>query len=96
MQTAGATAGGGGNQQGGQQTPVTPGDMMNQADQIAQQLLNMPYEQRKSELLKIKKSDETLHALVKSKMESQRQQTDSVGGQQLRAQQQQQGPPQAA
>jgi hypothetical protein len=53
-------------------TAMTPQQMMLQADQIAQQLLQMPYEMRKSEMLKLKQSDEALHALVKSKMEQQR------------------------
>jgi hypothetical protein len=61
MQAAGATGPGQGGA-GGQQAAVTPGDIMSQADQIAQQLLAMPESQRRSELLKIKKSDETLHA----------------------------------
>jgi hypothetical protein len=51
----------------------TPQQMMLQAEQIAQQLLQMPYEMRKSEMLKLKQSDEALHALVKSKMEKARQ-----------------------
>ena len=59
---------------------VTPDDMMLQAEQMAQQLLGMPYEMRKSELLKIKKSNETLHALIISKMESIRQQAKTEGG----------------
>jgi len=62
---------------------VTPEDMMVQAEQIAQQLLGMPYELRKSELLKIKKSNETLHALIISKMQTFRQQARTVGGNQL-------------
>lgn len=62
---------------------ITPQDMLNQAEQIAYQLLQMPYEQRKSYMLQIKKSDEALHALVKSKMESIRQQAQTIGGYQL-------------
>jgi hypothetical protein len=85
MQAAGAT-GPGQAGAGGQQAAVTPGDIMSQADQIAQQLLAMPESQRRSELLKIKKSDETLHALVKSKMEGQRTQAEAQGRQQLQAQ----------
>lgn len=74
----------------GQQNPVTPDDLMAQADQVAQQLLAMPYEQRRTEMLRIKKSNPTLHALVKSKMEGQRSQNRSVGGQQIQQQNQQQ------
>jgi hypothetical protein len=67
----GAPMGGGGMGAGG--TSSTPQQMMLQAEQIAQQLLQMPYEMRKSEMLKLKQSDEALHALVKSKMEKARQ-----------------------
>ena len=62
---------------------VTPEDLMMQAEQIAQQMLSMPYEMRRSELLKIKKSNETLHALVVSKMEQIRQQARTQGGYQM-------------
>jgi len=68
---------------GGDQSGVTPGDLMQQAEQIAYQLLGMPYETRKSELLKIKKANETLHALIISKMKSIRQQAQTTGGQQM-------------
>ena len=59
---------------------VTPDDLMLQAEQIAYQMLSMPYEMRRSELLKIKKSNETLHALVISKMQTIRQQAQTQGG----------------
>jgi hypothetical protein len=62
---------------------TTPEDMMLQAEQMAQQLLGMPLEIRKSELLKIKKSNETLHALIISKLNSIRQQAKTQGGYQL-------------
>jgi hypothetical protein len=67
---------GGGQPAGG----TTPADLMSQAEQMAMQLLGQPYESRKSEMLKIKKSDETLHALVVQKMESIRNQAKSQGG----------------
>jgi hypothetical protein len=54
-----------------------------QAEQIAQQMLGMPYEARKSELLKIKKSDEVLHAMVIQKMDSIRNQAKNEGGAQV-------------
>jgi hypothetical protein len=63
--------------QGGQ---VTPEDMMAQAEQIAYQMLGMPYELRRSELLKIKKANETLHALVIAQMQKVRQSAKSQGG----------------
>lgn len=78
-------AGGGGMPMGapmggaGAGTSMTPQDMMMQAEQLAQQLLGMPYEMRKSQMLEIKKSDEALHALVKSKMEQLRQGASAEG-----------------
>lgn len=68
--TTGAPAAGG----------TTPADLIGQAEQIAMQMLGMPYEARKSELLKLKKSDETLHALVIQKMDSIRNQAKNEGG----------------
>jgi hypothetical protein len=59
---------------------TTPDDMMAQAEQIAMQMLGMPYEARKSELLNLKKSDETLHALVIQKMKDIRQKGQQQGG----------------
>ena len=59
---------------------VTPADLIQQAEQMALQLLGMPYEARKSEMLKIKKSDETLHAMVVQKMEEIRNQAKQQGG----------------
>lgn len=59
---------------------TTPADMMMQAEQVAMQMLSMPYEARKSELLKLKQGDETLHALVIQKMEDIRGQAKQQGG----------------
>ena len=58
---------------------VTPEDLTAQAEQVAMQMLGIPYEQRKSELLNIKKSNETLHALVLAKMEKIRGDARRVG-----------------
>ncbi len=66
---------------------TTPEDLAQQAEQLAYQLLSMPYEMRKSELLKIKKSNETLHAIVISKMEKIRQDAQTQGGYQVLQQQ---------
>ena len=74
----------GGSGMGGQ---VTPEDLMQQAEQIAMQMLGMPYELRRSELLKIKKSNETLHSLVIAKMGQVRQQAQTQGGFQMLQQQ---------
>ena len=54
--------------------------MMMQAEQVAMQMLGMPYEARKSELLKLKQGDETLHALVIQKMDDIRGQAKQQGG----------------
>ena len=53
---------------------------MGQAEQVAMQMLGMPYEARKSQLLQLKKSDQTLHALVIQKMEEIRNQAKQQGG----------------
>jgi len=67
--------------------PTTPEDMLQQAQQIAQQLMGMPEAQKDSELIALKKSDTTLHAVVKSQMDSMRQQAQTAGGAQVMAQQ---------
>ena len=59
---------------------VTPEDMMAQAQQIATQLLGMPYELRRSQLNQIKKSNETMHSLVIAQMDKIRQQAQTTGG----------------
>ena len=59
---------------------VTPEDLTMQAEQLAYQMLAMPYELRRSQLLQIKKSNETLHALVISKMQQLRQRAQTEGG----------------
>jgi hypothetical protein len=56
-----------------QATPQSPQELLQQAEQMAQQLLQMPEAQRKSELINLKRSDEALHAVVKSKMQTIRQ-----------------------
>jgi len=62
---------------------TTPEDMLAQAEQIAGQLLNMPYEQRRVEMTKIKRGNETLHSLVLSKMDQIRQRAQTLGGYQM-------------
>ena len=69
--------GGGGGGQGGDRTPQ---EMNAEAEQIAMQLLGMSETQRKSQLYSIKKTDETLHALVRAQMEKIRQQARTQGG----------------
>ena len=80
----GLGAGGGvGAPGGGMGGKVTPSDLLAQADQIAQQLLSMDETARKSQLRQIKQTDETLHAVVKQKMENMRSSARSMGQQQV-------------
>ena len=65
---------------------MTPEDLLAKAENISYQLLGTPYETRRSELLKIKRANSTLHALVISKMKELRQSAQQQGGQQVLAQ----------
>jgi len=65
------------------QQGVSIDDLSMQAEQEAHRLISMPYEMRKSELLQIKRSNETLHALIISKMDTLRNQAKTQGGQML-------------
>ena len=67
--------------------PRTPEDMQAQAQLIAQQLLSLPESQKDSQLIKLKKSDPTMHALVKSILGDIRQQAQTQGGAMLLQQQ---------
>ena len=60
---------------------------MSKAEQIAGQMQALPDSQRQSEMIALKKTDPTLHALVKSRMEDQKQDAQLQGGQQVLAQQ---------
>ncbi len=77
----------------GQGGPVTPGEVMAQADDMANQLMAMPETARKSQLIQLKRSNPMLHAVVKQKMENMVQQGASQGVQMMR--QQMQGAPMA-
>lgn len=73
---------------GGTQTGnITPEDLTAQAEQLAYQMLSMPYELRRGQLLQIKKSNETLHSVVIAKMQQIRQQAQTQGGHMLLQQQ---------
>ena len=65
---------------------VTPEDLMAQAEQIAYRLLTETYEQRRSEMLQLKKSNATLHAIVVAKMNEIRTQAKQTGGTQVLSQ----------
>lgn len=70
----------GGSEGGGSQAGATPGDVEEQAQALAQQLLTqVPETQRRGELIKIKRSNPTLHALVIAAMTDMRQQAASQG-----------------
>lgn len=73
--------------------PRTPEDLQSQAQILAQQILQLPEGQKDSELIKLKRSDPTTHALVSSIIDDIRQQARSQGGAQVMAQQFGQGQP---
>jgi hypothetical protein len=63
----------------GENTPVTPQDMLSAAQGLASQLLSLPETQRRSELMALKQRNAVLHSLVKSHMEQMRTQARSAG-----------------
>lgn len=67
--------------------PRTPEDMQQQAQLIANQLLSMPEAVKDSELIKLKRGDSMMHALVSSVIEDIRQQARTQGGAMVMAQQ---------
>lgn len=67
--------------------PRTPEEMQMQAQLIANDLLSKPEALKDSELIKLKRTDSTMHALVTSIMDDIRQQARSQGGAMLMAQQ---------
>lgn len=70
------------------QAPITISDRNRQVDELAQQLVSMPYGERRKMMADVKSSDQELHALVKARMETIRGEAASEG----RAQLEQQGP----
>jgi hypothetical protein len=67
--------------------PTTPQEYQQKAQTLAQQILGMPESQKDSELIQLKKSDPTMHSLVKSQIEDIRRQAQTAGGAQVMAQQ---------
>jgi len=61
----------------------TPQDMMLQAEEMAMQLLQMPDPDRRSQLIDLKHSNETLHAMVSQKIEDLRNDAQQQGGRML-------------
>jgi len=81
-----------GEMQGGQQEAAAsgaPGDLMQQAQQLAQQMITMPDGIRRSQLIEIKRSNPTLHALVTQSLQDMRQDMDLQGRQMMLQQMQQ-------
>jgi len=63
----------------GPNTPVTPEDMLAQAQSLAQSLLGLPETQKDSELRALKQKNEVLHALVTAQIKQIRQSAQSAG-----------------
>lgn len=76
--------------------PRTPEELQGQAQQLAQQILSLPEGQKDSELIKLKKGDPLMHALVSSMIEDIRQQAKTQGGAMVMQQQFGGGGPPAA
>jgi hypothetical protein len=66
---------------------TTPEELMQRASYMASQIMGMPEAQKDSELIKLKKADPTLHALVKSQINDMRQQARTQGGSAMMQQQ---------
>jgi hypothetical protein len=73
--------------------PRTPEELQSQAQLLAQQILSLPESQKDSELIKLKRTDQTTHALVSSIIDDIRQQAKTQGGATVMAQQFGQGQP---
>lgn len=67
--------------------PRTPEELQGQAQLLANQLLSLPESQKDSELIKLKRTDPTIHALVSSIIDDIRQQARTQGGAMVMAQQ---------
>lgn len=85
----GSSGGGSGGVPGGgaDQSAVTPDDMLAKAQSEAERLLSLPYEIRRGEMSRIKKTNPTLHSIIKGYMQEIRQQMNSAGGYQMMQQQ---------
>jgi len=70
----------------GENTPITPQEMLGRAQGIAQQLMMMPESQKDSELRNLKGINPTLHSLVGSIMDDMRSQARMQGGAMLMGQ----------
>ena len=71
---------------GGQDASQTLEGLMNEAQQMAQQIYAMPSEQRRSQLINLAHTNETLHAQVKAVLTDMDRQAEAQGRMQGRAQ----------
>ncbi len=71
----------------GPNTPVQPQEQVAAADSLAQQLLGLPESVKDSELRMLKQKNEVMHSIVKSRMDSLRNNAKNQGGAQVMAQQ---------
>lgn len=65
---------------------TTPEEMLSRAQYMASQLMGMPESQKDSELIKLKKVDPNLHAIVSAQMKDMKQQMRTQGGAAMQAQ----------
>jgi hypothetical protein len=75
----------------GPNTPVNPQDMVQAADNLAQQLLGLPEGVKDSQLRLLKQKNEIVHSLVRSRMDTLRNNAKTQGGAAVLQQQQQGG-----
>jgi hypothetical protein len=68
-------------------TPITPTDLMEQAESLAQQLQALPESQRRSELNALKQKNETLWSVVRAKMDQMKNKARTAGAAQMLGQQ---------
>lgn len=71
----------------GQGVPQSMDDMLSTAESLATELIALPESQKDSELRALKQKNEVLHSLVKSKMDSMRNQARTAGASMLLGQQ---------
>lgn len=71
----------------GENSPQTPQDSLQAAEQLAQELLGLPDSVKNSQLRELKKSSEFLHSLVTAKISQMRQTAKQQGGEQMIQQQ---------
>lgn len=66
---------------------ISPDELLTRAQTVAQQLMSLPESQKDSELIRLKRVDQTLHSVVKAVMDDIRQQARTSGGAMVLAQQ---------